>query len=49
MTALFNLFKGHLEQLFGYIDIRDLGLPSRTPTCRSDPILRAKYLVQIMT
>jgi hypothetical protein len=27
MTALFNPFNGHLEQLFGYIDIGDLGLP----------------------
>jgi hypothetical protein len=26
-TALFNPFNGHLEQLFGYIDIGDLGLP----------------------
>ena len=26
-TALFNPFSGHLEQLFGYIDIGDLGLP----------------------
>lgn len=25
--ALFNPFNGHLEQLFGYIDIGDLGLP----------------------
>ena len=27
MTALFNPLNGHLEQLFGYIDIGDLGLP----------------------
>lgn len=26
-TALFNPFNGHLEQLFGYIDVGDLGLP----------------------
>ena len=26
-TALFNPFNGHLEQLFSYIDIGDLGLP----------------------
>lgn len=26
-TALFNPLNGHLEQLFGYIDIGDLGLP----------------------
>ena len=26
-TALFNPFNGELEQLFGYIDIGDLGLP----------------------
>jgi len=26
-TALFNPFNGHLEQLFAYIDIGDLGLP----------------------
>ena len=26
-TALFNPFSGHLEQLFGYIDLGDLGLP----------------------
>lgn len=26
-TALFNPFNGHLEQLFGLIDIDDLGLP----------------------
>jgi hypothetical protein len=26
-TALFNPFNGHLEQLFGLIDIGDLGLP----------------------
>lgn len=26
-TALFNPFNGHLEQLFSYIDVGDLGLP----------------------
>ena len=26
-TALFNPLSGHLEQLFGYIDLGDLGLP----------------------
>ena len=26
-TALFNPFNGHLEQLFGLIDIDDLSLP----------------------
>jgi Uncharacterized conserved protein len=26
-TALFNPFNGHLEQLFSYIDMGDLGLP----------------------
>jgi hypothetical protein len=27
VTALFNPFNGHLEQLFSYIDVGDLGLP----------------------
>ena len=26
-TALFNPLNGHLEQLFSYIDMGDLGLP----------------------
>ena len=27
-TALFNPLNGHLEQLFSYIDMGDLGLPT---------------------
>jgi len=40
-TALFNPLNGHLEQLFNYIDIGDLGLPDiQRPFVWKDPKVR---------